>query len=153
MPTIFEQIDALRQATGWAQLADAKPGPTWHIALEDDLDGDFLPLGDQFCLMRGRVIGLAAGTREREQLISKAASLQIASMRARASVLAYEKNESDESIICFRQVPLSLDKAAFLREVQGWLNDLAFWKTTLGDKEAKPTGPVDFSELFAGLKI
>lgn len=164
MAGMSDHLHALAEATGWTSLATADASGVYRVALENNLDAAFVCLGEQFCLMRGVVVDLPMQESERTALCEQAARLQVAVLRERPSILALEEpgqmslpGETIDTarLICYRSVPLSVDAGTFLEEVQGWLNDYAWWKSNLAATQAPGSGMNTFfsNGLFAGLKL
>ncbi|MBQ7738710.1 MAG: hypothetical protein IJT59_03545 [Desulfovibrionaceae bacterium] len=163
MQSIDKYISALYQATGWLGLQKSVAPKVWSIDLEDGLKPTFFTLGDAYIIMRGVVLTLPSALPEREAVIGRAAKMQVAIRRERPSILALENagesmaqglNLDQDVLICFRRVSSNIETAAFVNEVQDWLNDYGWWMQTLNQEE----GQSDVSNLFhtamiAGLKI
>jgi len=164
MPTMLEHMQALVQESGWGQLSVEKTQPVWRVALEDNLDAEFFALAGRLAVMRGVVLKMPSLLEERESLIKKAAQLQIAVVRERASILSFEhateslvpdSHETDtaDRLICFRCVPLQTPVQVFVAHVQDWLNDYAWWKASLSEAVNQGDQKASFSDLFAGIRI
>ena len=162
MPDMAEHMRALAEATGWTSVATPDSAGVYRVSLENDLDATFFALNGRTCLMRGIVTELPAS--EAEALCAEAASKQVAVLRERPSILALEEagefsvpgeNSTTPRLICFRCVPLSIDRETFVLEVQGLLNDLSWWKATMGHSETDEThmNAIFSAEMFSGLKL
>lgn len=161
MPGMAEHMRALAETTGWASLAAPDSAGVWRVALEHDLDATFFALGDRKCVMRGVVVNLPAA--EAEALCAEAARKQVAVLRERPSILALEapgqslvpgEEPAAARLICFRSVPLGISTDAFSEEVQGWLNDLSWWKAALGPAGGQEAGMHGLfsSGMFSGFR-
>ncbi|MBQ7584828.1 MAG: hypothetical protein IJU40_01085 [Desulfovibrionaceae bacterium] len=155
MASMTEFMQALSQVTGWKQLNSPDSKGIYQVSLEDDLDVVFFSLGDRLCLMRGVVVNLPDTKEEAQAKCQDALSKQVAVLREHPSFLALEEAGTsgipgqppakEDALICFRSVPLNLDRESFLNEVQDWLNDLAFWKSILASTENLGS---EFSSMF-----
>ncbi|MCR5814024.1 MAG: hypothetical protein K6G15_05995 [Desulfovibrio sp.] len=164
MPRFSEHLQALAQATNWTSLTKPDAHGVVRVALEDNLDIVFFCLGEQFCLMRGTVFEFQGKESERESLCEKAARLQVAALRDKPSLVAYEEpgqltvpgeNGGGARLICYRCVPLSVDTDTFIEEVQDWLNDYAWWKANFAYSNDHPSTLNAFfsASPFSNLKL
>jgi hypothetical protein len=164
MPGMAEHMRALAENTGWASLAAPDSAGVWRVALEHDLDAAFFALGDRKCVMRGVAAELPATAVEAEALCAEAARRQVAALRERSSILALEapgqslvpgEGGAVPCLVCFRSVPLSIFPDAFMEEVQGWLNDLSWWKAALGRAGQQDAGMHDMfsAGVFSGIRL
>lgn len=149
MPGMADHMRALAETTGWASLAAPDSAGVWRVALEHDLDAAFFALGDRKCIMHGVAAELPAAEAEAEALCAEAARKQVAVLRERPSILALEapgkslvpgEEPAAARLVCFRSVPLSIFTDVFVEEVQGWLNDLSWWKAVLGQGGRQDAG-------------
>lgn len=164
MPGMAEHMRALAETTGWASLAAPDGAGVWRVALENDLDATFFALGDRKCVMRGVVVNLPAAAAEAEALCAEAARKQVAALRERPSILALEapgqslvpgEEPAAARLVCFRSVPLGIFTDTFVAEVQGWLNDLSWWKAVLGQggQQGADVHGLFSAGMFSGIRL
>ncbi|MBQ7618290.1 MAG: hypothetical protein IJS50_05385 [Desulfovibrio sp.] len=145
MSDLDQKMSALAKLTGWQALNKPDQFGVRRVALENDLDAVFFALGGKICVMRGVVLELDK-PEEKEAIYADAAQKAVAVLRMRPSILALEEagpaqvpGASDlkfAQLICYRMVPLNVDDDTMSSEVQGWLNDLAWWKNSLSSKQS-----------------
>ena len=165
MRAMAEHMRALAAVTGWAALSAPADAGVWRVALENDLDAAFFSLGEKLCVMHGVVAELPPSAFEADALCSEAARRQMAVLRERPSILALEEAGPSPvpgeaalaaaRLVCFRTVPLQVDTEALAAAVQAWLNDFAWWKSTLAGAGAQEAGlrSVFGADVFSGLKL
>lgn len=164
MRAMAEHMRALAAVTGWAALSAPADAGVWRVALENDLDAAFFGLGEKLCVMHGVVAELSPSAFEADALCSEAARRQMAVLRERPSILALEEAGPSPvpgeaalaaaRLVCFRTVPLHTDTESFVAAVQAWLNDLAWWKSTLAGAAPRGAGldGIFGAALFSGIK-
>ncbi|MCR4666683.1 MAG: hypothetical protein K5657_05245 [Desulfovibrio sp.] len=165
MPSMVDHMRSLATITGWSALTTPDGAGVYRVSLDDDLDAIFFPLGGKKCIMYGVVAELPESEIEAESLCSAAARKQLAVLRERPSILAFEEAGSSpvpgeaktalSRLVCFRSIPLDNSSEVFTDAVQDWLNDLAWWKKVLGSAESgnEVAGSPFSLKMFSGLKM
>ena len=163
MAGIDDLMRALAETTGWSGLAAPDSFGVWRVSLEEDLDAVFFLLGHSI-VMRGVVVDLPNERVEAGSLCDTAARRQVAVLRERPSILALEMSGQSlvpgedlaaARLVCFRTLPLNTDRNDFVEEVQGWLNDLAWWKAELEMSKDRQNGlsGIFSMDAFADIRL
>ncbi len=125
MSLLQEAVDAVTSTAGWKQ-ASPDAGGVYHFRLQGNLDMDILSPDGRNCILRGDLGSLPEDAIEAEKLLQKCAGRVVGSCRKRRSVLSLQ----DGRLVLYRIVRMNAsDPGTVAREAEGFLNDLAWWRS------------------------
>ena len=138
MVSLDDKVRALAVTAGWKTPRPGQDG-SYSFRLEDGLD-------------------LPEPGHEWDSLLRKVAGQQAGICRERASVVALERQEDaaargldGERLILQSRVPVDVPQQEFDDAVRDFLNDLAWWKKSLGDSPREELPPMfSMSGTFFG---
>ena len=141
MVSLDDKVRALAVTAGWKSPRPGQDG-SYSFRLEDGLDLKALP----------------EPAHGRDSLLRKVAGHQDGICRERASVVALERQEDaaargldGERLILQSRVPVDVPQQEFDDAVRDFLNDLAWWKKSLGDSPREELPPLfSMSGTFFG---
>jgi hypothetical protein len=139
MVSLDDKVRALAVTAGWKTPRPEQDG-SYSFRLEDGLDLKLFSPDGRWCFFLADLCVLPEPGHERDSLLRKVTGLQAGICRERASVMALERQEDavargldGERLILQSRVPVDEPQPLFERAVRDFLNDLAWWKKSLGD--------------------
>ena len=150
MVSLDDKVRALAVTAGWKTPRPGQDG-SYSFRLEDGLDLKVFSPDGRLCFLLADLHALPEPGHERDSLLRKVAG-------ERASVVALERQEDaaargldGERLILQSRVPVDVPQQEFDDAVRDFLNDLAWWKKSLGDSPREELPPMfSMSGTFFG---
>ena len=157
MVSLDDKVRALAVTAGWKTPRPGQDG-SYSFRLEDGLDLKVFSPDGRLCFLLADLHALPEPGHERDSLLRKVAGQQAGICRERASVVALERQEDaaargldGERLILQSRVPVDVPQQEFDDAVRDFLNDLAWWKKSLGDSPREELPPMfSMSGTFFG---
>lgn len=157
MVSLDDKVRALAVTAGWKTPRPEQDG-SYSFRLEDGLDLKLFSPDGRGCFLLADLLALPEAGYERDSLLRKVAGQQTGICRERASVVAVERREDalargldGDRLILQSRVSVDAPQQQFDNAVRDFLNDLAWWKKTLGDSPREELPPMfSMSGTFFG---
>lgn len=157
MVSLDDKVRALAVTAGWESPRPGQDG-SYSFRLEDGLDLKVFSPDGRLCFLLADLHALPEPGHGRDSLLRKVAGQQAGICRERASVVALERQEDaaargldGERLILQSRVPVDVPQQEFDDAVRDFLNDLAWWKKSLGDSPREELPPMfSMSGTFFG---
>ena len=157
MVSLDDKVRALAVTAGWKTPRPGQDG-SYSFRLEDGLDLKVFSPDGRLCFLLADLRALPEPGHERDSLLRKVAGHQAGICRERASVVAVERREDavargldGDRLILQSRVSVDAPQQQFDAAVRDFLNDLAWWKKSLGDSPREELPPMfSMSGTFFG---
>lgn len=136
MVSLDDKVRALAVTAGWKPPRPEKDG-SYRFRLEDGLDLKIFSPDGRWCFLLAELLSLPEAGHDRDSLLRNVAGQQAGICRERASVVALEHREDPaardrDRLILQSRMPVDVPQQRFDDAVRDFLNDLAWWKKSLG---------------------
>ena len=158
MALMDEAVQAVVDAAGWKKPESSRDGAC-HFHLKGDLDFSLFSPDGRTCIMRGTVAELPSDNMQRDDLLKDVSKRQVAVCRKRPSVLTVEQagqslmasDDGKDKLLLFRQIRLEAGQYEAVKiAVKEFLNDLAWWKASLGTRQNSSASFFSMQSMFPG---
>lgn len=148
MVSLDDKVRALAVTAGWKTPRPEQDG-SYSFRLEEGLDLKLFSPDGRWCFLLAELLVLPEAGHERDSLLRKVLGQQAGICRERAAVVALERQEDvvargleGERLVLQSRVPVDVPQPQFDGAVRDFLNDLAWWKKSLGGSPREELPPM-----------